>query len=106
MADSAILPYNLERFPKSMKETLDEFDSASTNVTSLLTKGDVTLKYIKDAVKEFEANTKLYMENLKEIKKNHDPMKLRIVNDQMMQLERVFNMPKGLPGTKYFYTIF
>ena len=102
MADSAILPYNLERFPKSMKETLDEFDSTSTNVTSLLTKGDVTLKYIKDAVKEFEANTKLYMENLKEIKKNHDPMKLRIVNDQMMQLERVFNMPKGLPGTSWF----
>ena len=98
MADSAILPYNLESFPKSMKETLEEFDSTSTNVTSLLTKGDVTLKYVKDAVKEFEANTKLYMENLKEIKKNHDPMKLRIANDQMMQLERVFNMPKGLPG--------
>ena len=98
MADSAILPYNLESFPKSMKETLEEFDSTSTNVTSLLTKGDVTLKYVKDAVKEFEANTKLYMENLKEIKKNNDPMKLRIANDQMMQLERVFNMPKGLPG--------
>ena len=62
MADSAILPYNLERFPKSMKETLDEFDSTSTNVTSLLKKGDVTLKYIKDAVIEFEKNTKLYME--------------------------------------------
>ena len=98
MADSAILPYNLERFPKLMKETLDEFDSVSTNVTTLLTKGDVTLKYIKDAVMEFETKTKLYMENLKEIKKNRDPMKLRIVNDQMMQLEKVFNMPKGLPG--------
>ena len=96
MADSAILPYNLERFPKSMKETLDKFDSS--NVTSLLKEGDVTLKHIKDAVTEFETNTKLYMENLKEIKKNLDPMKLRIANDQMMQLERVFNMPKGLPG--------
>ena len=27
-----------------------------------------------------------------------DPMQLRIANDQMMQLERVFNMPQGIPG--------
>ena len=95
MADSSILPYNLERFPKIMQETLDKFDNK--NVTSLLEDGGVTLSFLKDAVQNFSVITKKTMKNLRNIKKKHDPMELRIVNDQMMQLERVFNMPNGIP---------
>ena len=96
LADSAVLPYNLERFPKVMAETLDSFDT--NNVTDALRKGGVTLKHIKDAVKEFSNATKSFMDELKTIQNEHDPMKLRIANDQMMQLERIFNLPSGLPG--------
>ena len=35
---------------------------------------------------------------MKNFKNSDDPMALRIANDQMMQLERVFNMPAGIPG--------
>ena len=99
LADSALLPYNLERFPKIMQETLKEFDS--NNVTSLLQKGGVTLQYIKEAVEEFKTSTEEFMKNLQEIKKTLNSLSLRIANDQMMQLERVFNMPTGLPGNVF-----
>ena len=104
LADSAVLPYNLERFPKIMQETLEEFDA--NNVTSLLQKGGVTLQYIKEAVNEFKNSTEEFMKNLQETKNSLDSLSLRIVNDQMMQLERVFNMPTGLPGTIIINLIF
>ena len=72
--DFAILSYNLERFPKLMEETLDESYYTSTNVIFLLTKSDFILKYLYQRwsrVMEFEVNTKLYMENLKEIKNSY-----------------------------------
>ena len=79
-----------------MQETIELLDS--NNVTSLLQKGGVTLQYIKEAVKIFSDSTKQYMESLQNVRDSHDPMDIRITNDQMMQLERVFNLPSGLPG--------
>ena len=96
MADSAILPYNLERFPKAMQDSLDTFDK--NNITDLLKEGGGSLNFVKKAVQDFAKSTKTYMKELQNVKENHDPMKMRIVNDQMMQLERLFNMPNGLPG--------
>ena len=99
MADSAILPYNLDRFPKAMKDTMDTLDRF--NVTKQLEENDASLKFVKAAISDFEKATAKFMGKLEELKTSQDPMKLRIANDQMMQLERVFNMPQGLPG-KHF----
>lgn len=96
MADSSILPYNLERFPKSMKETLKVMDTA--NVTMQLKDNGAGIEFLKEAVDNFEKATKEYTINLEKLKNSLDPMELRIANDQMMQLERVFNMPYGIPG--------
>ena len=79
-----------------MQETLESFDS--NNVTSLLQEGGVSLQYIKEAVNIFSDSTKQYMESLHNVRDSHDPMDIRMANDQMMQLERVFNLPSGLPG--------
>merc|ERR1719225_25987 len=38
------------------------------------------------------------MARLEDVKESQNPLEHRIVNDQMMQLERVFLMPAGLPG--------
>ena len=101
LADSAILPYNLERFPHAMQEALDDFDNK--NATLLLKNGGVTLQYVKEAVKEFENSAQSFMQNLNKMKDILNPLKMRIVNDQMMQLERVFNMPNGIPGEYHFF---
>ena len=102
LADSAILPYNLERLPEVMKQSMDIFDS--NNVTSVLEQGGVSLKFVKEAVQEFSEATKNFMSNLKSDKtprsggEEKSPMELRIINDQLMQVERVFNLPSGLPS--------
>ena len=95
MADSSILPYNLERFPQSMKETLATMDAA--NVTKQLMDNHAGIEYLKEAVDNFENATQKFMIHLQRIKKDLNPLELRIANDQMMQLERVFNMPYGIP---------
>ncbi len=97
LADSALLPYNLERFPASMKTALEGLDKAS-NVTLTLEANGATLKFVKQAIDEFEKATQKFMSHIEDVKSSGNPMQLRMVNDQMMQLERVFNTPTGLPG--------
>ena len=99
LADSAILPYNLDRFPKAMKDAIESFDKF--NVTQQLEANDASLRFVKNAVSDFEKATADFMVKLEDLKSSQNPMELRIANDQMMQLERVFNMPQGLPG---YYT--
>jgi hypothetical protein len=96
MSDSAILPYNLKRFPEAMKETVATMDKQ--NVTKQLEAGGASFKHVKAAINDFEKATSKFMSNLNKLKESNDPMKLRMANDQMMQLERVFNMPYGIPG--------
>ena len=99
LADSALLPYNLNYFPSEMKKSLKEFDKSSTNVTELLMDNDVTLEHLKNALMEFENATKEYMNMLDREQSiiRSDPLKLRMINDQLMQMERVFVMDGGLP---------
>ena len=97
LGDSAIIPYNLTYFPYEMKKTLDSFDE--NNTTKTLQDNGVDLIHLKNAIDEFEVETIKYMNSLKtqsaELEAN--PFKLKMINDQMMQLERVFLMDGGLP---------
>ena len=79
-----------------MKATLETLDNY--NITQKLEENNASLKFVKEAVLDFEKATSKFMNRLEIIKSSEDPMELRIVNDQMMQLERIFNMPQGLPG--------
>ena len=95
LADSAILPYNIERFPKTMFEALETLEKST--VPQQLENFNSTLKFIKEAVIEFEKAAKNFMKHVHSFHDNdHNPVDLRMLNDQMMQLERVFNMPQGM----------
>ena len=102
LADSAILPYNLNHFPKEMMDSLKEFDKTSTNVTTVLSDNGVTLEHLKNAVTEFKEAATSYMNMLKEKASDikSDPLKLRMINDQLMQMERVFVMDGGIPSQR------
>ena len=93
LADSAILPYNLENFPKVLKETMDLLDEK--NVTQKLEDNNASLKFVKEAINEFEMATSGFMAQIENVKKRNNILELRILNDQMMQLERVFLLPRG-----------
>ena len=81
---------------KAMKDTMDVFEK--NNVTKKLEENNASLKFVQAAIAEFEMAASKFMAKLEDIKQSHNPMELRMINDQMMQLERVFLMPAGLPG--------
>ena len=97
LGDSAVIPYNLTYFPSEMKKTLSSFDE--NNTTKTLEDNGVSLQYLRSAIEEFGIESRKYMDGLKSqfstIQSN--PFKLKMINDQMMQLERVFVMDGGLP---------
>ena len=82
-----------------MKDALNEFDKPTTNVTETMRRNGVTLTYLKEAVDEFETAAKEFMKFLKEKEEEikSDPLKLRMINDQLMQVEKVFLMDGGIP---------
>ena len=97
MADSALLPYNLEQLPKTIQETLDAFEK--DNTTRKMEDNGASLRFIQKAVQDFATATRQFQKSKLEILESQaNDMQLRVVNDQMMQLERVFNMPNGIPG--------
>ena len=63
LADSAILPYNLDRFPKAMQDTLDDLDK--NNVTKQLEDNGASLRFIKEAVKDFASVASEFQTQLK-----------------------------------------
>ncbi len=52
LADSAVLPYNLQYFPEQMKKAL--LGLRESNVTKLLENNDATLTHLEEAVNDFE----------------------------------------------------
>ena len=66
LADSAVLPYNLERFPKSMKDTMETFEK--NNVTTKLEDNNASLKFVHEAIEEFELSTTKFMAKLEIVK--------------------------------------
>ena len=67
LADSAVLlPYKLEKFPKSMKDTMETFEK--NNVTKKLEDNNASLKFVHEAIEEFELSTTKFMAKLEIVK--------------------------------------
>jgi hypothetical protein len=95
LADSLVLPYNLNHLAEEMANSVTKFETSG--VEKLLEENGATLKHLRKAVQDFGSAAQEYMDKLKSMERN-DPMELRMINDQLMQLERVFIIPSGLPG--------
>ena len=96
LADSALLPFNLQLIPQAMKQSLDEFDGQ--NVTNILEANGVSLKFVREAINdltEASSNFMVMVKNDADLQKN--PVKLRMINDKMMQIERMFLLDRGIP---------
>ena len=93
LADSAILPYKLEIFPKQLKDNMEMLDK--NNITKKLEENNASLKFVKAAIDEFETATSNFLGEILKVKERNNPLELRILNDQMMHLERVFLLPRG-----------
>ena len=96
-ADNPILPYNLMDYKKALETN---FDTLQKHYKSLLLQGNVTLDHLGNQIRNFSRNAEAFEKRKAEALDTQDFAKLRILNDQMMNMERAFIWPFGLPGRK------
>ncbi|XP_066957669.1 N-acetylated-alpha-linked acidic dipeptidase 2-like [Macrobrachium rosenbergii] len=95
--DSAIIPYSLERLPEAVKQSLESFKTSGAR--DKLVKIYEKYSLLEESVDNFTAATSAFANKLKTLESSlNDPIMVRTINDQMMKLEQVFVLPKGLPG--------
>ena len=76
-----------------MKEAMEKLEK--NNVTQKLEENNVSLKFVKQAIDDFETATSNFKAQIENVVQSNNPMELRILNDQIMHLERMFLLPKG-----------
>ena len=94
-ADIPLLPFNLTDLENAIKGNLKVLER---DYTSLLQKGNVTLKHLAREVETFSKNVDAFEKRKAMGTDLNNFAQVRMLNDQMMSLERAFIWPNGLPG--------
>nr|XP_054759641.1 N-acetylated-alpha-linked acidic dipeptidase 2-like [Lytechinus pictus] len=97
LADSVILPLGIVDYAANLRLASLGFER---NFGTLLSQNGVVLDDLNSALNNFSASAHNFERQLTDIDLN-DANSLRRVNDQMMQLERAFIDPAGLPDRKW-----
>ncbi|XP_064600785.1 uncharacterized protein LOC135466961 [Liolophura sinensis] len=95
LAESLILPFNVSDYGVALdnfRKTLYDDYGTLMNQT-----GQIDLSQLTSAVDSFITSATDFHQRVKSIDKNN-PILTRMVNDQMIQVERAFTDPMGLPG--------
>uniref|UniRef100_A0A8D1ESU1 Aminopeptidase NAALADL1 n=1 Tax=Sus scrofa TaxID=9823 RepID=A0A8D1ESU1_PIG len=101
LADSKIIPFNIQDYAKAL-------EIYATSIYKLSKKHDqefrhygVSFDSLFSAVKNFSEAASDFHRRLSQVDLNN-PVAVRIMNDQLMLLERAFIDPLGLPGRPFY----
>ncbi|KAG2469069.1 NALDL protein, partial [Polypterus senegalus] len=102
LADSLILPFKASDYT----ESLEKYSSTALEVFgNKLAANGIKLDSIKEAVKQFKTASSKLEQEIQNVEKNiekNSPLKIRMINDQLMLLERAFLDPVAFPDKTYF----
>lgn len=98
LADAMLLPFNISAYAKRLQDELKTFKKHFTNV---LLEHHISLEYFEEAIQHFENVSVAFHASLAS-KNLDDSLTLRMANDQMMQVERAFIIPEGLPLAPHY----
>ena len=101
LAESALLPLATRHFVAEVEKGLAGLEKVGA-VKQLRDAGlGKPFDVLVESIEEFSAASSLWTERRQEMQKSgelDDPIKARMLNDQIMKFERVWILPKGLPG--------
>ncbi|MGH0176133.1 UNVERIFIED_CONTAM: hypothetical protein FKN15_015840 [Acipenser sinensis] len=101
LADSALLPFDFNEYAEALRTYANSIFSLANKHKPSLDTFEVSFDSLFSAVKNFTEAAQDF-----HVRKKHldmsNPMALRMVNDQMMYLERAFIDPLGLPGRPFY----
>ena len=102
LADNPLLPMNsVSDYTQVLTRSLT-FIETQTTFRRLLDSQNITLHFLRNAVENFKKASMEFQQHLESYKDENDFRKLRVLNDQMIQVEKAFLYSDGLPGRREF----
>ncbi|CAH6793600.1 aminopeptidase NAALADL1 [Phodopus roborovskii] len=100
LSDSLFLPLNVSDYNETLRSFLQ---AAQENLSNLLQQHNISLGPLVTAVEKFETAAAALNQHISALQKNNpDPLQVRMVNDQLMLLERAFLNPRAFPEERYY----
>ncbi|XP_035681872.1 putative N-acetylated-alpha-linked acidic dipeptidase [Branchiostoma floridae] len=98
LADSLVLPIDPTVYSTALQ---DIAESVRTEYSTQFDAQSISMEYLDSAVSNFTRSALRLKDRMSNIDKKN-PLAVRVVNDQLMQLERGFIDPLGLPGREWY----
>ncbi|XP_055471663.1 N-acetylated-alpha-linked acidic dipeptidase 2 isoform X2 [Psammomys obesus] len=101
LADSVLIPFNIQDYAKALESYTASIFNLSKKHDQQLTDHGVSFDPLFSAVKNFSEAASDFHRRLMQVDLTN-PIEVRIMNDQLMLLERAFIDPLGLPGRQFY----
>ncbi|XP_057612271.1 glutamate carboxypeptidase 2 isoform X2 [Chionomys nivalis] len=101
LANSPVLPFDCQDYAVALKKYAENIYNISMNHPQEMKEYSVSFDSLFSAVNNFTEIASEFNKKLQGLDKSN-PMSLRIMNDQLMYLERAFIDPLGLPGRPFY----
>uniref|UniRef100_A0A8D1LAY4 Aminopeptidase NAALADL1 n=1 Tax=Sus scrofa TaxID=9823 RepID=A0A8D1LAY4_PIG len=101
LANSVVLPFDCRDYAVVLRNYADKLYNISMNHPQEMKAYSVSFDSLFSAVKNFTEIASNFSERVQDLDKNN-PILLRIMNDQLMFLERAFIDPLGLPDRPFY----
>lgn len=101
LADSVVIPFNIQDYAKALESYAASIFNLSKKHDQQLTDHGVSFDPLFSAVKNFSEAASDFHRRLMQVDLTN-PIEVRIMNDQLMLLERAFIDPLGLPGRQFY----
>ncbi|XP_045872835.1 aminopeptidase NAALADL1 [Meles meles] len=100
LSDSLFLPLNVSDYGETLRSFLQ---AAQQNLGGLLEQHSISLGRLVTAVEKFEGAAAALEQHRSALQKGSpDPLQVRMLNDQLMLLERSFLNPRAFPEEHYY----
>uniref|UniRef100_A0A8C6KV66 Glutamate carboxypeptidase 2 n=1 Tax=Nothobranchius furzeri TaxID=105023 RepID=A0A8C6KV66_NOTFU len=101
LADSKLLPLDVNEYADSLGKYAQSIAEVAQKHPEQMELYKVSFDSLFSAVQNFSAAARDFYARLQTLH-TEDPLQLRVVNDQLMYLERAFIDPLGLPGRPFY----
>ncbi|XP_006508086.1 glutamate carboxypeptidase 2 isoform X1 [Mus musculus] len=101
LANSIVLPFDCQSYAVALKKYADTIYNISMKHPQEMKAYMISFDSLFSAVNNFTDVASKFNQRLQELDKSN-PILLRIMNDQLMYLERAFIDPLGLPGRPFY----
>ncbi|XP_078687667.1 putative N-acetylated-alpha-linked acidic dipeptidase [Branchiostoma floridae x Branchiostoma belcheri] len=99
LAEAEILPIDVSEYAATVSEMFDELKD---NYGEGFQAAQISLDALESAVTNFTQAAAMFEEKLSSVGNETSPMVVRMYNDQLMQMERAFIDPLGIPSRPFY----